>query len=133
MMEDYCSFEVAKLLKEKEFNTPCRAYYNMGALKQDITCPCDWSNSNYIDHISAPTHQMAMKYLREKDIYISVERSFLDNDYIALVNTKEKHVSYNNWREYHKTYEEAVEAALKYCLNNLNLKSELGDRDVCFP
>ena len=74
-----------------------------------------------------------MKYLREKDIYISVERSFLDNDYIALVNTKEKHVSYNNWREYHKTYEEAVEAALKYCLNNLNLKSELGDRDVCFP
>ena len=33
MMEDYCSFEVAKLLKEKEFNTPCRAYYNMGGVE----------------------------------------------------------------------------------------------------
>ena len=26
--EDYCSYEVAKLLKEKGFNEPCRAYWD---------------------------------------------------------------------------------------------------------
>ena len=68
---------------------------------------------------------MTMKWLRDVyDIYISVSKSFLINDidnktYLVYVCTKKCHTSYNAWSEYHSTYEEAVEAALKYCLTEL--------------
>lgn len=67
--EVYCSFEVAKLLKEKGFDAQCRsAYTNYGQLfttqiQQYITnIIC--SKGNLWECI-APTHQMAMKWLRE--------------------------------------------------------------------
>ena len=68
---------------------------------------------------------MAMKILRDVyDIHIDVSYSFLVNDidnkpYFVRVCTKECHTSYNAWQEFHSTYEEAVEAALKYALENL--------------
>ena len=68
---------------------------------------------------------MAMKILRDVyDIHISIGYSFnlnkIDNKlYLVYVFTKEHHTSYNAWGEYHSTYEEAVEAALKYALENL--------------
>lgn len=31
--EDYCSYEVAKMLKEKEFDKPCACCYKDGNLK----------------------------------------------------------------------------------------------------
>ena len=79
--EDYCSFEISKLLRNKGFNEPCRAYYDMGALKEDVTVPMDWSHSNFIDHISAPTLQLAMKWLREVHrIEIHIIMSELNSD-----------------------------------------------------
>ena len=104
LTEDYCSYEIAKLLKAKGFND----VYPRG----DCTA-------------FACTHQMAMKWLRDVyDIHISVGKTFLINDidnkpYLVHVCTKKCHTSYNSWQEYHSTYEEAVEAALKYCLTEL--------------
>ena len=101
--EDYCSQEVVKLLKDK------------------ISSP----DLNYIWEDNKVTHQMAMKILRDVyDIHISIGYSFnfnkIDNKlYLVQVFTKEHHTSYNAWGEYHSTYEEAVEAALKYALENL--------------
>ena len=75
--------------------------------------------------IKSPSHALAMKWLRDVyDIHISVSKSFIHNDidgetYLVYACTAKCHTSYNAWSEYHSTYEEAVEAALKYCLTEL--------------
>lgn len=101
--EDYCSQEVVKLLKDE-----------IGS-----------SDLSYIWEDNKVTHQMAMKILRDVyDIHISVSYSFFVNDidnkqYLVYVCTKKRHTFFNSWSEYHSTYEEAVEAALNYALENL--------------
>ena len=101
--EDYCSQEVVKLLKDK----------------------IRFSNLNYIWEDNKVTHQMAMKILRDiYDIHIVVSRTFMIYDinnrqYFVRVCTKEHHTAYDSWYEFYSTYEEAVEAALKYVLENL--------------
>ena len=101
--EDYCSQKVVKLLKDE-----------IGS-----------SDLSYIWEDNKVTHQMAMKILRDVyDIHISVSYSFFVNDidnkpYLVYVRTKERHTSYKAWYKYHSTYEEAVEAALKYALEVL--------------
>lgn len=124
--EDYVSNKVARFLKEKGFDVPCRAYYNMGALKEDVTVPSDWSHSNFIDHVSAPTHQMAMKWLREIhkiDIDIISRLSLnADNDhnYSYVIKHQYDKYHYNTYTDgEYQYFEDAVEEAIKYCLINL--------------
>ena len=57
--EAYCSFEVAKLLKEKGFDESCRAVYEEKVLR--INTLCDYHNSELSSYVCAPTHQMAIK------------------------------------------------------------------------
>lgn len=130
--EDYCSYEVSKLLEEKEFpiNEHLFMYVNKdGKLMTDHQACLTLTNEEYRaffdDYVPTITHQMAMKWLRDiYDIHISVGKAFLINDidnkpYFVQVCTKKCHTSYNTWSEYHSTYEEAVEAALKHSLKNL--------------
>ena len=121
--EDYCSYEVAKILKENGFNESCYTCY----VEKEIS-HYDYSSTNYelIDGvISCPTIQMAMKWLREeKHIVIVIEPHAYD-----YINEKNKSYACSLWvddnyYEYiesknYPSYEEAVEAALKYCLKNL--------------
>ena len=121
--EAYCSFEVATILKEKGFNESCYSCY----VEKEIS-HYDYSSTNYelIDGvISCPTLQMAMKWLREeKNTLIVIEPH--DYDYI---NEKSKSFSWSLWAgdNYYEhieskdypSYEEAIEAGLKYCLENL--------------
>ena len=98
--EDYCSFETSKLLKEKGFDG--QTHGNMS----EIPCVC------YI------THQMAMKWLREKDIDIIIMPLFkLKGGQIYCYEIHSDNTDVRNGR--FKTYEEAVEAALKYCLTKV--------------
>ena len=127
IIEDYCSYEVAKLLKEKGFNVPLWLYYDQN--KEIILASWsgweeDWNNCLFNNEpspfISAPTHQMAMAWLREK-YYISIELSALDAHFYVytiykLLNDKVKEL-YNDG--VYESYEGAVEAALKYTLENL--------------
>ena len=125
IQEDYVSFEVAKLLKEKDFNESCYCVYFMDNLEHN-----DYSSSNFelVDNaFTAPTHQMALKWLREvhniliviipMEIKIGVERlcygiyRITEDLYQPLYNGK-----INNLVD---SYEELVEAALKYTLENL--------------
>lgn len=122
--EVYCSFEVAKLLKEKGFDAQCRsAYTNYGQLfttqiQQYITnIIC--SKGNLWECI-APTHQMAMKWLREvHNIDICVfpyQFDYIGYSYeVKIYKKKEMHFRITDF----KTYEEAVEVALKYTLEIL--------------
>ena len=122
--EAYVSLEVAKLLKEKGFDEKCYAFYEYDSKEfyreERITC-CNSRSDDY----AAPTHQMAMAWLREvHNIFIVIEPHMYD--YI-----NEKNLSYvislwqgDNYSENitskdYPTYEQAVEAALKYSLKNL--------------
>lgn len=126
--EDYCSFEVAKLLKEKGFNEQCRAAYtNYGKLfttqiQQYITnILC---SKGTLWDCTAPTLQMAMKWLREKyGIFIAINNDDLDfnwqcYDLINRGSTLDPKILSESYAGY-KTYEEAVEAAFKFALENL--------------
>ena len=128
--EDYVSFETAKLLKEKGFDSEVHSFYYVlgseigkpGYLANNVsrnTSPgrnFNWENGAWI---SRPTIQMAMKWLREiHNLYISVEpnhdKEGLHNAYVRRNWWK------HNWGGIgYKTYEEACEAAIKYCLENL--------------
>ena len=138
--EDYVSFELAKLLKEKGFDGECRAFWKdwNGEIR---LCSCNNAHmfeychnsmlERYNDaeetNIAAPTLQMAMKWLREVHrIHISITPlSFEDG--IFWMYKIIKLWSDNNCSELHRsdsrvgfnTYEEACEAAIKYCLENL--------------
>lgn len=113
--ETYCSFKVSKLLKEKGFDAPTIDYYdNTGKTIYGTLA----INRNFLKgQISKPTHQLAMAWLREKKIFIYIRP--LENG-----NCFSSHILYNEIDKLVEgwsfgTYEEAVEAALKFCLTEL--------------
>lgn len=127
--EDYCSYEVAKLLKENGFNWMCNGYYN----KDDEDSEPYFGDGDGADNwnnqapsvrdlwYSAPTHQMAMKWLREKGIDIIIKPLFKFLG--GRIYCYEIHSDNTDIRQGRlKTYKEAVEAALKYCLTKVILK-----------
>lgn len=121
--EDYCSFELSKLLKEKGFDWDCHQYYFEDWEKRHSTItsmrPYNFNEDDKC--ISIPTHQMAMKWLREMHRkYIDIRYNNQNEEYRFIVFTmvKDKPIDFIH-SEYHSTYEEAVEAALKYCLTKL--------------
>ena len=141
--EDYVSFEVAKLLKENGFlkdvdlrMTQNLSFYDNIGLHHNLNKWYDSLIQDKIDFVVAPTHQMAMKWLREMHkIQICVEQnpydawhywgfsmSYIDEKINELPNPTQAFIHIcptkipNNC---YKTYEEAVEVALKYCLENL--------------
>ena len=127
--EDYVSYEIAKLLKEKGFNWNTDKQFNSDKIVGDYNIT-DRSRhpERYLD---APTIQMAMKWLREvHNIAIAViplsftlkgSENFICNNWVFnLWENGNPTVSefYGNQTAY-STYEEAAEAAIKYCLENL--------------
>ena len=124
--EDYVSFETAKLLKEKGFNdVPVYTYYlSYGGFYMSSMAVTN--KKLYAQgHIAAPTLQMTMKWLREKynlEIYPYHNNSTIYNskwwfEIIEYPNSVAEYESGKN--EEFDTYEEACEAAIKYCLENL--------------
>ena len=126
IQEAYVSFETAKLLKEKGFDeNTLMVYMSYGDL-----CKCNRydsiRNSNYNDitknyfECTAPTLQMAMKWLREvHNIDICVfpyQADYISYSYkVKIYKNKEIYLTITD----SKTYEDAVEEAIKYCLENL--------------
>jgi len=140
ILEDYVSYETAKLLKEKGFVQPeicqCKIYIPKGGY--EIT----------EDDIYAPTQALAMKWLRvvhnllvipDYD-YECTDKSYCYKIYKLGENGKpervpiegvrydmlgEPHTEIVAYRDYersysdYETYEEAAEAGIRYCLENL--------------
>lgn len=136
--ERYCSYEVARLLKEKGFDEECHHIY--------IGVTLEWTNTIYgddvisnneipdvdTDIITAPTHQMACDWLMTKDIYICPKYCCFQrckkNDkpcckweptILSLLSSAPLYPQPLDMCEYYDTFGEAVEAALKYVLENL--------------
>jgi hypothetical protein len=138
--EDYCSFEIAKLLKEKGFKQDCdyatswyaAEYYKNSAIGEwfegehqiiediDDKCTISYLSDKGI-FIPAPTLQMALKWLREvHNWYIDIRFNRHYQYYIPIVyNMSGTLESIANLEERPKQYEQAVEAALLYVLKNL--------------
>lgn len=122
--EDFVSFEIAELLKEKGFDEPCRSVYEEKILR--VNTMCDYFNSELSSYVCAPTHQMAMKWLREVhkiDIDILSRLSLnADDDHCYSYVIKHQYDKYA-FKTYtdgeYQYFEDAVEAALIYCLENL--------------
>ena len=130
--EDYVSFEVAKLLKERGFDESCyQKYDNEGYLSFNHV---GYINSDKLCddfYALAPTLQMAMKWLREIyniDICIipsEVGAGVMDYTYVLYkIYTEDFYFEdlgiqgrANNISKI--SYEGAAEAAIKYCLENL--------------
>ena len=128
--EDYVGFETAKLMKEKGFNEPCWNYYykSNNKSKFDHYFRTVKNNEWTADRISAPTLQMAMKWLREvhhyyiqimldswacgghMGYYVVIQKT--NSDFEMMLQDAVDEVFY-------ETCEQACEAAIKYCLENL--------------
>ena len=68
IMEDYVSFETAKLLKEKGFDEPCQfLYFSKYKQEGDFVGNFNARKNSEINETSysAPTHQMVMNWLEE--------------------------------------------------------------------
>lgn len=80
MKEDYVSFKTAMLLKEKDFNEPCRAFYHT-----DKTLRFQ-SEGWYNEQAIAPTQALAIKWLRIKhNLNIEVGYSVEDKKWRANI------------------------------------------------
>lgn len=120
--EDYVSFEISKLLKEKGFDEPCLMCYSYDKKLGNYGQYNSYKNSEVFS-LTAPTLQMAMKWLREvHHLHIITEISdpsqVNPKYYIIVIWTtglkRESHIL-----ELFDSYEEAVEEGIKYCLENL--------------
>ena len=145
--EDYVSFEVAKLLKEKGFDSDkvgcyggfySERYYESGhGIKtqsgQEVGIVYDDLTNSDLEHDEylRPTLQMAMKWLREVH-NIQIELNWDKGNQLysfqiwKLGKYQPEISSLDLWRIYKDdnylgewNYEEAVEEAIKYCLENL--------------
>lgn len=157
--EDYVSFETAKLLKEKGFDERCVCYYDTESLNKfghpvfdsiDMSLSnsdLEQSNHDYVCY-SAPTLQVAMKWLREVHnillvvdyqyecdttpyffkIYLLGENGKPESvavkgiSYDNAGNPIEYIIGYRDWKRSdkdYKTYEQTCDAAIEYCLENL--------------
>ena len=124
--EDYISFEVAKLLKEKGFNERLFTFYTTNEAKKEgyfelMAFTDDKINNNHSDYCYlAPTLQMTMKWLREVhniDIFPWKIGKGIYSCAIFNSNTGQDLSSNKDFPS--EKYEETVEAAIKYCLENL--------------
>ena len=129
--EDYVSFETAKLLKEKGFDEECSCFYNnidYGTPGLEVDGQLYYKNSALDDEeYAAPTLQMAMKWLREvhrriispKYNEVKDERGLLYSMWFFDILPISKTLPIIEYNQSYDTYEEACEAAIKYCLENL--------------
>ena len=125
--EDFCSYDVAKLLKEKGFDELCIFKYNSEGVRMKAGVAIDeWQNSELDDdECSCVSHQMAMKWLREvHQLHISIKPTWALGDMREPCRWEYNIISLSVATDYmyyvgENTYEEAVEAALKYALENL--------------
>jgi hypothetical protein len=122
--EDYISFETAKLLKEKGFDEDIARVVNeegeidyLGSFQSSLA---------YLHHTwyRCPTLQMAMKWLREVHkilILVEYDCPVFSSDIYKMDDIDEyggaRHIppTFANC----KNYEQACEAAIRYCLENL--------------
>ena len=128
--EDYISFDTAKLLKKKGFNWNTDKQFNLDKIVGDYNIT---DRSRYPEkYLDAPTLQMAMKWLREVHNQIIIPGIRVEDPISGIINCYIVGIWYipkNNGGAFcytsptpyegYPSFEEACEAGIKYCLENL--------------
>lgn len=142
--EDYCSYEVSKLLKEKMFGLPCYKCYDLNGNNYNLSelwsqgCESgmsleDWCNDYNLPHfnlVSKPTHELAIKWILDNfgiDIHAKrlYKRPIVDEPVSIVwipriddINAGGEAYADSLATEFNAP-EDAIEAALLYTLQNL--------------
>lgn len=127
--EDYVPYDIAKLLKEKRFDAECKKYYNLKMLT-NLYYGCEYVRNRDLkdeDDCIAPSLGMTMKWLREvHNCHIYVQAFITTDGLQGYCPFYTKVGDIFIWQNVlgddyatAPTYEEAAEAAIKYCLENL--------------
>lgn len=126
MQDDYVSLRTAKLLKDHGFNEYTMYKYSDGNnVKTYFYEHKEFKNSELLNGYSAPTLQLAMKWLRKVhkiDIDIKTYWKITKTGYSTNGYRFELHYAdapNHSFSDAFDTYEEACEAAIIYCLENL--------------
>lgn len=134
-MEDFVSFEIAKKLKEKDFNEPCLGfYYPNGNLVLRVTdgvddFRCCLGSLNKTDNIisneffDAPTISQVLKWLfNEKQLFVNIDCNICDKFGLFFTIHKKGEETWEVCgfdENYYNRPEEASLAGIEYVLNNL--------------
>lgn len=123
LTEDYVSYEIAKLLKEKGFDEDCKAYYEDGKF-----CWV-WNdgrsrNTDNPKYVSCPTQAHAMKWVRKiYRLHISANPYLNEEGEVTwvweIIDIETAVVIADSLDDDFNSCEEAVDAALKYYLTEL--------------
>ena len=120
--EDYCSEELVKLLLEK--GCPLDKVIKQDERPVYFTLPTDHPNWADCDAYYIPTHAQVMRWLREEhkiDIFIDtdfpIDRMKYTYKIVRIYKDGDKYTDVMGGS--FDTYEEAVDDALKYSLENL--------------
>ena len=127
--EDFVSYEIAKLLKEKGFDEICSYEWGVPDIDKGYVLQ-KWvinngqiRNSDLIDGAyAAPSQSLALKWLREVyNIFIEINVSIdLNGAYHYAYSILDKECKYiKRFVGYYSTHKLCVEAALDYVLKNL--------------
>lgn len=111
--ENYVSFELAKMLKEKGFDEPTMSFFRGDKII--------WQEAFYPTDIRRPTLQLAQKWLRETYEFDICVVPTLDKDnykaYYYLVIDIQHHIQEKSGL--YEDYDNCWGDAIKYCLENL--------------
>ena len=111
LTEQYCSYEVSKLLKENGMDKEYFTHY----IQKNNT-------DGTSEAVTTCTHQMAMRWLREvHHIETCVEYSIPDDAYNYTIIVKDVTNGFTiiHSEGTYEVYEKATDELLKYCLKNL--------------
>ena len=131
--EDYVGFETAKHLKEKGFDAECDYLYVDGKLVRAQGGACNWNRgetlfTDYKNECSAPTLQIVTKWLRETYNINPVPYALSLGWAFDIFDLSDRDITgckkfysmdFPSKSEVCNTYEQACEAAIKYCLEKL--------------
>lgn len=123
--DELITYEVAKLAKEKGFNERTRRYYEANCVNPKAIEHCTGANcfNKYPKAVSAPTQSSLQRWLRDnRFVEVEVRHWPETNKYPHHYGWEGKDnlgdlMSYSS--KMFDTYEQALEDALKYALENL--------------
>lgn len=122
--DEICTYEVAKLAKDKGFDWMPSMYFHSGVESDLRVVGVNGANPNKIPHsphISCPTQTQLQRWLREeKGVHISIPlHKGVYRYFWAIDSLNRKKKRDDIAFELFDTYELALEDALKYALENL--------------
>lgn len=124
--EDYVTVEIARLLKDKGFDGKCRCIYHpddsfemydnfLSNRVSDVKSVESDEDDSFV-FVTAPTVQMAVKWLRENHgLHLEIHRFNKSWFYMIIDMVDDKTL----FSEDCGTYDECIDNGLKYCLENL--------------